>query len=444
MAAGSYILEPELESMPRDKLRKRQLELLKNTVERCYAKVDMYKEKFDKHGVKPSDIKTLDDIRKLPFTTKDDLRPRYPVNGVLAVPQEEVVRVHMTSGTTGKPTVSPFTVNDLELAYRMFRRYIAMAGGRKGDVFQSMVGYGMFLGGLIIGPALEGLGLRHIPVGSSVTSKRQIEFMQDFHPTLCVATPSFLLHIIEVAKEMGVDVSTLGLRGILEGAEACSQQTRENIMAIWKAPMYDVGGTCELFHFYHECPEHTGLHLAEDTLIFEILDPATDEPVGPGVPGELVVTSLCKDAMPLIRWRTRDITSYTEDQCACGRTSRQIDHFSGRVDDYIKIKGTGIYPSQIEEIIKGIPELADSEFQLVVIQSKTLSNDLTVRCEIPDALVADAPKFLKTIKDEVKNRIQVTIKTEMAKFGSLPRFTMKAQRVVGPMSAEEAKKILES
>lgn len=432
MPGKPYMFEPELEAMPRDLLRKRQTELLKQTVERCYTKVEMYREKLKEKGITPSDIRTLEDVRKLPFTTKEDLRLRYPLNGVLAVPKEDVVRVHMTSGTTGKPTISPFTANDLQLAYRMFARVFAAAGCGKEDTFLCLVGYGLFLGGLIVGPAAEMIGMVHIPSGSATPSARQLEFIQDLRPTVMVGTPSFLLHITEVAKENDIDVGKLGVPVLIEGAEACSQQTREKLGEAWNAQVFDVGGTCELFHIYYECAEHTGLHMTEDIIIFEILDPKTDEPVGPGEKGELVVTTLMKDAMPLLRWRTRDITSFTGGPCPCGRTFRRIDHFSGRVDDMIKVKGTAVFPSQIEEIIRSIPELKDSEFQIVVSQTKTMANILTVRTEIPESLSAVSGMIGKKIEEEIKNKILVSAKVELVKLGTLPRFTHKAKRVVGP------------
>jgi len=432
MSNKPYILEPELETMPRDLLRERQTDLLKKTVERCYNKVEMYREKFREKGITPADIKSLEDIHKLPFTTKEDLRLRYPINGILAVPKEQIVRIHMTSGTTGKPTISPFTANDLQLAYRSFARVFAAAGCGKGDTYLCLVGYGLFLGGLICGPAAEMIGMTHIPSGSAIPSARQLEFIQDFHPTVITATPSFLLHITEVAKEKNINVGELGVSVLTEGAEACSQQTREKLGEDWNAQVFDVGGTCEVFHIYFECAEHRGLHLTEDTIIAEFLNPQTNEPVGPGEKGELVVTTLMKEAMPLIRWRTGDITSFTEEPCPCGRTSRLIEHFSGRVDDMVKIKGVAVFPSQIEEIIRSIPELKDSEFQIVISRTKTMANVLTIRTEIPEPFIPISEKILQRIKEEVKNKLLVSSNVEMVKFGTLPRFTHKARRVIFP------------
>lgn len=273
--------------------------------------------------------------------------------------------------------------------------------------------------------------MQHIPTGSGVPSARQLELMEDLRPTILGATPSFFLHISEVAKEKGIDVGKLGVRALLEGAEACSKQTREKLKKTWNADVFDIGGTCEVLHIWHECREHIGLHVAEDTIIFEILDPGTDEDVAPGQRGELVVTTLIKEAMPLLRWRTRDITSVVmEDPCKCGRTSRQIDHLCGRVDDMVKVKGVAVFPSQIEEILKSIPELKDSEFQIVVSTTKMYTDVLTIRTEIPEAFSAHSGALSNKVEEEVKNKLVITAKVELVKMGTLPRFTHKAKRVV--------------
>lgn len=431
MPGKPYMLEPELEGMSRGLLKERQLELLKKTVETCYTKVEMYREKFDEKGLKPSDIKTLEDLKKLPFTSKEDLRLRYPMNGTLAIPQEDVVRVHTTSGTTGKPTVSPFGKNDLILEHKLLARFLAAAGGTKGDVLQCIWGYGLFLGGLVFGPAAELIGMRHIPSGSSVPSARQLELMQDFGTTIMGGTPSFFLHVTEVAKEQGIDLQKMGVRVLMEGGEACSQGTREKLSQAWNAGVFDMGGTCELFHIWHECSEHTGLHITEDVCIFEVLDPDTDEEVGPGERGELVVTTLMKEAMPVLRWRTRDITSMIrEEPCPCGRTSRQVDHLSGRVDDMVKVKGVCVYPSQIEEILKSVDEVKDSEFQIVISTTQRFTDTITIRVEIPDDYSEFSEVISKKIEEKVKNKLILSSKVESVKHGTLPRFTHKAKRVV--------------
>jgi len=431
MTGKPYMLEPELEGMPRELLRERQTTLLKKTVETCYSKVAMYREKFREMGITPSDIKTLEDIKKLPFTTKEDLRLRYPLNGLLAVPMEDVVRVHMTSGTTGKSTISPFTANDLQFEYRSFARFFAPCGAGKEDVFLGLFGYGLFLGGLVAGPAAELIGMTHVPSGSGVTSARQLELIQDLHPTIMGGTPSFFLHMTEVAREMGIDVGKLGVQALIEGAEACSERTRDKLRKDWNADVFDAGGTCELLHIWHECSEHIGLHLAEDAVICEILDPETGEDVAPGVRGELIVTTLMKEAMPLLRWRTRDLTSMVrEEPCPCGRTSRQIDHLTGRADDMVKVKGVVVFPSQIEEIIKSIPEVKDSEFQIVVDRTKMSTDILTVRVEIPEPLSADAEAITKKIGSKIKDTMVINARLEAVKPGALPRFTHKAQRIV--------------
>ena len=431
MPGKPYLLEPELEGMPREQLEQRQLTLLKQLVETCYKNIEMYGEKFREMGITPSDVQTLDDIKKLPFTNKEDLRLRFPTNGLLAVPDDEIVRLHMTSGTTGKPTLSPFTRNDLQLAYRLFARGFAAMGANSQDVFQCLVGYGLFLGGLVVGPAAELVGMTHIPTGSGVASARQLEIIQDLSTTIMVGTPSFLLHITEVAKKENIDVGALGIKALIAGAEACSQKTREKLKEDWKADVFDVGGTCELYHIWHECSEHHGLHMAEDAVIFEVIDPKTGEEVPPGERGELVVTTLMKEGMPLLRWRTGDITSVVmTDACACGRTSRQIDHLSGRVDDMIKVKGVVVFPSQIEGIIRSISELKDSEFQLVVSTTPSFVDKLMVRTEIPASLMTSSEAISKKISANIKNKLQLSVDIDLVEVGTLPRFTHKAQRVI--------------
>ena len=427
----SHLFEPEFESMSREDLQRRQLTLLKQLVQVCFEKSGIYRDKFTAAGVKPSDIQTLEDIKKLPFTTKNDLRPRYPLNGLTVVPDEDIVRLHMTSGTTGKPCISPLTANDLSLMTRLAARIFKAGGCTEKDKFQVLWGYGLFLGGLAVGGAIEKIGMQHIPTGSATPSARQLELMQDLHPTVIGSTPSFLLHLAEVAKETDVDVGKLGVDKIFLGAEASSEQTREKFRRIWKADVFDFGGTCELLHIWHECPAHKGLHVAEDAVIFEILNPETGEEVSPGEEGEIVVTTLLKEAMPLIRWRTRDITSVVESApCACGRTTRQINHLSGRVDDMVKVKGVCVFPSQIEGILKDIPEVNDSEFQIVVSTTKMYTDVLTVRVEEGKTAGGGREQIKNKIENEVKNKISIRSQIEIVKNGMLPRFTHKAQRVV--------------
>lgn len=427
----THLFEPELESMEREALDHRQLRLLKQVVETCYEKSEMYRDKFGAMGVKPSDIKTLKDIKKLPFTTKDDLRPRYPLKGLTVVPDRDILRLHMTSGTTGKPCISPLTANDLQLMTRLAARIFTAGGCHKKDKFQVLWGYGLFLGGLAVGGAIEMIGMQHIPTGSATQSARQLELMQDLHPTVVGSTPSFLLHLTEVAKEMGIDVGGLGVEIIFLGAEPNSAQTREKIKGNWNADVFDFGGTCELLHIWHECSNHNGLHIAEDAVIFEIIDPDTGENVSPGEKGELVVTTLLKEAMPLIRWRTRDITSIIDEKpCACGRTTKRIDHLSGRVDDMIKVRGVCVFPSQIEGILKEIKEVNESEFQIVVSTTKMYTDTLTIRVEVPKELMRDADVIASKIENDIKNKIAISSLIKTVAEGTLPRFTHKAKRVV--------------
>jgi len=255
--------------------------------------------------------------------------------------------------------------------------------------------------------------------------------MQDLGTTAMVGTPSFLLHITEVARQENIDTRKLGVKILFAGAEACSPKTRAKLEEDWGATVYDIGGTCELFHVWHECSQHAGLHVGEDAFIVEILNPKTGEEVATGERGELVVTTLMKEGMPLLRWRTGDITSVVVDEgCPCGRSSRQIDHLSGRVDDMIKVKGVVVFPSQIEGIIRSIKELKESEFQLVVSTGKNYVDDLTVRVEIPEVIIPIEESVARKLKDDIHSKLLVSVGVDLVRVGTLPRFTMKAQRVV--------------
>ena len=431
MSKGPYIFEPELEGMPVASLRGRQLKLLKQTVARCYENMELYRSKFDEIGLKPSDINSLDDLTHIPFTSKTDLGVRYPLEGLLAVPREDVIRVHTTSGTTGKPTISPLTRKDLLLEARLVSRIFAAAGMSKTDTFQCLWGYGMFLGGLPIGLSAESVGLCHIPTGAATPSARQLELIKDLKPTIIGGTPSFLLHLTAVARKSKIDPGSFGVKAIIEGAEACSPQAKNYLRENWKADVFDMGGTCELFHIWHECDQHDGLHVAEDSVIIEILDPDTGKAVKPGEKGELVVTTLMKEAMPLLRWRTRDITAFvSENTCPCGRTSRKIDYLSGRVDDMVKIKGVCVFPSQIEDILKSIPEVRESEFQIVISRDSMSSDHLMIRAEMPEDNSTKISTVNNRIMSEVKNRLLISSEISWVKKGQIPATTHKAKRVV--------------
>jgi len=430
MVPHSYMLDPELETMPRRRLRELQDKRLRNVVQRCYENMEMYREKFKEAGISPESIKTVDDLHKIPFTSKEDLRSRYPMNGLLAVPREQISRIHMTTGTTGQPTVSPLTKDDIYREELVLAKCGAALGIGPGDSVQMMFGYGLFAGSILLHPALEKiLGASIIPTGAGVPSATQLDIMRDFRPRVLCATPSFFLHIIEVAKDKGIELHQLGIKGIITGAEPSSEETRLKISkAFGNASYIDIYGLCELGpHFCVECQEHQGLHFCEEAFIPEIIDPETGATLGPGETGMLVVTCLMKEAMPILRYQTKDITLMDDEPCACGRTHIRMRRPTGRTDDMIKVKGVNIFPSQIEAVVRNTDEFKDAEFQIVVDRSEKAVDMLTVRIEAKEGSTALSQK----LKAEFQRVfLGSNFKVELVEFGSLPRFTHKAKRLV--------------
>lgn len=430
MVSQPYMLDPEVEAMPRDKLMDLQNQRLRNVVKRCYEKVDMYREKFKEADVDPEEIKTADDLYKIPFTTKDDLRARYPMQGLLAVSREQILRVHMTTGTTGKPTVSPLTKDDIFREEVVLAKCGAAMGVGFGDIIQLMFGYGLFAGAVLAQPAFERiLGASVIPTGAALPSTAQLDIMRDFRPTVVGATPSFFLHITEVAKDKGIELDKLGIKGIMTGAEPSSEETRLKIAKAFGAAAYaDVYGLCELGpHFCVECLEHQGMHFCEEAFIPEIIDPETGATLGPGEMGMLVVTCLMKEAMPILRYQTKDITLIDEKPCPCGRTHIRIHRPMGRTDDMVKVKGVNVFPSQIEAVVRKIQEVRDSEFQILVDRSKKAVDIIRVKIEAKEK----SPELIQKLQAEFQSAfLGANLKVELVELGSLPRFTHKAQRLV--------------
>lgn len=430
MVPHSYMFDPEVETMPRDQLRELQDQRLRNVVKRCYENMAMYREKFEQAGISPEDIKTAEDLHKIPFTTKEDLRTRYPMRGLLAVPREQVLRIHMTTGTTGQPTVSPLTKDDIFREEVVVAKCGAALGIGHGDIAQIMFGYGLFAGSIILQPAFERiLGASIIPTGAAVPSAAQLDIMRDFGPTVVCATPSFFLHIIEVAKEKGIELDKLGIQGIVTGAEPSSEETRLRISNAFGASAYiDIYGLCELGpHFCSECQEHQGMHFCEEAFIPEIIDPETGTTLGPGEAGMLVVTCLMKEAMPILRYQTKDITIIDDEPCPCGRTHIRMRRPTGRTDDMIKVKGVNIFPSQIEAIVRKNEEVKDSEFQILVDRSEKAVDILTVKIEAKEK----STQLVQELQAEFQRAfLGSNLKVELVEFGSLPRFTHKAKRLV--------------
>ncbi|MFZ5597064.1 MAG: phenylacetate--CoA ligase family protein [Bacillota bacterium] len=422
----------EIETMPREKLRELQFERLKATLNRVYDNVPFYRKTMDKHGVAPSDIKSLDDVKKLPFTTKQDLRDNYPF-GMFAVPMDEVVRVHASSGTTGKPTVVGYTKNDIENWANLVARSLVMAGGSRGDVVQNAYGYGLFTGGMGIHYGAEKLGATVVPVSGGNTD-RQLMLMQDFKTTILTCTPSYALYLGEEGENSGIDFEKLPLRAGVFGAEPWTEQMRRQLEDKLKIKAYDIYGLSEVLGpgVSMECSQQQGMHIYEDHFLAEVIDPETGEPLPPGQQGELVFTSLMKEAFPIIRYRTRDITVLTEEPCKCGRTHIRMRRVTGRTDDMLIIRGVNVFPSQVESILL---EFGETEpHYLLVVDRKGNLDSLEIWVEISEKWFSDKVRQLEDVEQRLKHRIAsvlgISAKVKLVEPRTIPRSEGKAKRVV--------------
>ncbi len=418
----------KIETLKGKDLERLQLKRLKWTLKQV-GSVGFYQKQLREAGVRDDDIRKLEDVRKLPFTRKQDLRNGYPF-GFLAVPLSKVVRIHTTSGTTGKPTVVGYTKADLEAWADLIARNLVMVGLKEGDVFQNMVNYGMFTGGLGMHYGAEKIGLTVIPSATGNT-RRQIEMIQDFGVTAIHCTPSYAMHLSEVAEEMGVELATL--RTGLFGAEPWSDAMRRELESRLGVTAFDSYGLSELFGpgVAFECQERDGLHIWHDSYLVEIIDPATGEVLGPGERGELVVTPLVKEAMPLLRYRTGDITMLLPDECPCGR-ARKIARITGRSDDMLVIRGINVFPSQIEHVLLRIPEVGN-QFMVYVDRVNHL-DEMTIEVEINRAHfsgeLADLARIQKKVVKELRDTLELRTTVKLVEPGSLPRFEGKAKRVI--------------
>ncbi len=427
------IWNEEYETMPREALEALQLSRLKKVVERVYATVPHYKSSFDKAKVHPSQLKTLDDLRRFPFTWKTDLRDNYPF-GLFTVPLDQVVRVHASSGTTGKPTVVGYTARDIDTWSELIARCCAGAGVRKGDVLQNAYGYGLFTGGLGLHYGAERLGATVVPVSGGNT-KRQIMLMQDFGTACLTCTPSYALTIAEELAETGIDRKTLKLRVGIFGAEPWSEGMRRQIEEKLGIDAIDIYGLSEIMGpgVSCECVEgKRGLHVFEDHFIPEIVDPKTGERLPYGEKGELVFTTITKEAFPLIRYNTRDISALYPERCRCGRTHVRMERISGRTDDMLIIRGVNVFPSQIESLLVGV-EGVEPHYLLVVRREGTMDT-LEVRIEVNESVFSDEVKNLerleKRLEKEVKEALGVSARVKLVEPKTLQRFEGKAKRVV--------------
>ena len=426
-----YRFEPAAETMSRPKIAALQLKRLRQTVKNAYDNVPLHRKRMRKLGMEPGDIKSLQDLTRLPFTVKGDLRDHYPF-GMFARPRSKIARLHASSGTTGKPTVVGYTLKDLATWAGLMARSMACAGTRPGDVVHNAYGYGLFTGGLGAHYGAERLGATVVPMSGGST-ERQIVLIRDFGARVLCATPSYALAIAEVAEKEGVDLRRSKLRIGLFGAEPWSEAMRNEIQIRLGLKAVDVYGLSEILGpgVACECEEmQAGLHGWEDHFIFEVIDPDTGKPVAEGEQGELVITTLTKEALPMLRYRTRDITRVSTQRCDCGRSHLRIKRITGRNDDMLIIRGVNVYPSQVEAALVGVPDVAP-HYQLVV-ERKGAMDHLTVEVEIAPALAATAtayPLIAQNVKHHIKSMIGVTTEVIVKQPNEIPRSQGKAVRV---------------
>ncbi len=422
----------EAECMQIGEREKLQLERLKVILKRAYANVPYYRKRFDEINVKPGDIKSLKDIKKLPFTTKTDLREGYPF-GMFAVPRQEIVEIHTSSGTTGKPTVSGYTKKDIEIWGEVMARALTMVGATKEDIIQNGYGYGLFTGGLGVHYGAQRIGATVIPISAGQT-KRQLEIMHDFGSTILTCTPSYALYLTEAAEEAGISIKKLKLKAGCFGAEMWTDRMRDEIEKRFHLVALNIYGLTEIIGpgVAQECEEKNGLHISEDHFYPEVVSPETLEPLTEGEKGELVITTLTREGTPMIRFRTRDVTALRREKCKCGRTLVRMDRITGRTDDRLKIRGVLIFPSQIEKAlleIKGV----EPHYQIIITRPQHL-DELEVQVETSKKLFSDEVRHLeetrKKIEKHIENAIGLRVKVTLVEPKTLPRSEGKAKRVI--------------
>jgi len=425
------IWDPRIEEMPAEDLKKLQYRHLKTLVYRLYSFSEFYHRRMDEQKVHPDDINSLADITKLPFMYKSDLRDNYP-NKIFTAPQDELVRYHVSSGTTGKPTVVGYTQKDLEIWTNSLARSLTAAGLGRGDVMQVSYGYGLFTGGLGLHYGAEKIGATVVPTSVGNT-ERQIELMQDLLVTAIACTPSYMVHLGETAEKMGISIKNdTELKTAVLGAEPWSETMRQRMQEQMGISAYNIYGTSELSGpMFTECSEQNGIHIWSDIAYTEIIDPETGEQLPPGERGELVMTILQKEAFPMIRYRIGDITSMDDSVCPCGRTHPRIERIQGRVDDMLIIRGINVFPSQVEHALLGIPEVS-GHFRIIVDRKGALDTML-VQVELNPDSFSDKLSDIMDIRNKVshllKNQLNVAVGIEIVAPGALPRFEGKAKRV---------------
>lgn len=426
------IWNKEMETMPRDKMRQFQLERMKWMISYCYDNVPLYRERLTSCGMTPDKFKTLEDIRHIPFTVKTDLRDTYPF-GLFAVPQSKIVRIHASSGTTGKPTVVGYTKNDLDNWAEMIARIATAAGADENTIVQIAFGYGMFTGALGLHYGLEKIGATVVPC-SSGNSEKQLMFMRDFKTNALVATPSYALYLSELAKEAGYPMSDYNLRLGLLGSEGCTPEMRDQIEKNWNMFATDNYGLSETGGpgLSGDCELRCGMHINEDFYYCEIIDPNTGEVLPEGSEGELVVTTLTKEGIPMLRYRTKDLTRIHYEPCACGRTTARMEKIKGRSDDMLKIRGVNVFPSQVESVLVGMESIGP-HYQLIV-RRENFSDTLEIKVELIDGGLLERYSELLELQNKIKSKLKAVLgietKISLVEPKSLERFQGKAKRVI--------------
>jgi len=427
------IWNEQIECMDPQQLKGVQSERLAKLAEYVYSNSPFYQQRFDQHKIKPDSIKTIEQITDLPFTTKIDLRDNYPF-GMFSVPQKGITEIHVSSGTTGNPTVVGYTKEDIKLWSDVMARALCCAGAEPDDTIQIAYGYGLFTGGLGFHYGSLEMGLTTIPASSGQT-KRQLKIMQDFKPRILACTPSYALYMAEQAKELGIDPRKSSWKIGIFGAEPWSDSMRDEIENLWDMLATDVYGLSEIIGpgVAQECPHKDGLHIFSDVFFPEIIDPATDQPVEPGQDGELVITTLTKQGIPLIRYRTRDIVSMNIEKCRCGRTSPRISKIKGRTDDMIIIRGINLFPSQIEEVLLSI-EGTQPHYQIVVDRKEHGLDMVQVQVEIEEQLFSDEVRKLNELKAKIQNGIEgvvgLRVDVKLVEPKTIVRSEGKSKRVI--------------
>lgn len=427
------IWNPEAECMPRETRKSMELANLKNLVERVYDRVPFYRKRFEAAGITPGDIRGLEDIEKIPFTTKDDLRETYPY-GLLAVPESELEEIHMSSGTTGTPVVDAYTRKDIAVWSEGMARTLSMAGAGRNDIIQNAYGYGLFTGGLGVHYGAKAIGANIIPMSSGNTQK-QILVMRDFHTTILTCTPSYALFLAEAAKDEGVDIRKLKIKAGCFGAEPWSENMRREIEEKLGLAAFDIYGLTEITGpgVSAECEAQKGLHVNEDLFYPEIIDPVTGKVLPEGEKGELVFTTIVKEGTPLLRYRTRDITYLYREPCTCGRTTIRMHRLFGRTDDMMIIRGVNVFPSQIEQVLIAV-EGTDPHYQIILERGPSHLDEMEIMVEVQEKFFTDETRGLEVLKEkiesEIRSKLGVSARVKLVEPKTIERSIGKAKRVI--------------